>query len=155
MQINQEFLNKWSSLKNEVALMQRTLNERANEVLKQMKDIYETMDYVDDVDDYSPTNINYDNVVNASLDDEEICVQTILFRHCSCCPNETYYYRFPVSYLFDNKWEQELIKQIELEKHQHLEEIKKKEIEENILREKREKLHWEQLNKKYGNKEEM
>lgn len=102
-------------------------------------------------------NIENDNLKGFPGDIEQINfeagmveIKTIESSNCSCCSDETHWYSFPISYLFDDNWMEDAKSVVARKKADK----ERKDREEQELREKeeeeRDRKEFERLQAKFG-----
>ena len=101
--------------------LERKIDERVGEVFYQVQRIKTGKDPKGAI-----TNIEYDDK------NGRVNITTTEESHCSCCPDEHYYYDFPIVYLFHDDWQEPLKEEVRLkqEEAQKFEDMHKKEFEE-------------------------
>jgi hypothetical protein len=89
------------------------------------------------------------SIEKVEVDGDTVEIETYQYASCGCCPGDTYYYSFPVSYLFDTEWIEDVKKQVqakkEAEEKRKAEEAQKRKEEQ----EKRERIEFERLKQKF------
>lgn len=90
-----------------------------------------------------------DRIVDFEFNKSMVEVDALEFSRCGCCMADTYYYKFPENYLYDDNWETQLKEEIEQELQQK--EIKKQKALERkrLLNEEEERKQYKQLKEKY------
>jgi len=84
------------------------------------------------------TGLGYegDRIIKISYGTETIEVVTEVYSGCSCCSDETEYYELPTSYLFDEKWQEEVERKIkekqEIEERKEQERVRKQKEEREV-----------------------